>query len=69
MKLLDFPEKVIEHYNLREKANPDGFVYFAIKQGIYGLPQSGILAQTLIEKRRNAHGYHQSRVTPGLWTH
>ena len=69
MKLSDFPEKVIEHYNLREKATQDGFVYVAIKLGMYWLPQSGILAQTLFEKRLNAHGYHQSRITPGLWTH
>ena len=69
VKLLDFPEKVIEHYNLREKATQDGFVYVAIKLGMYWLPQSGILAQTLLEKRLNAHGYHRSRFTPGLWTH
>ena len=69
MKLSDFPEKVIEHYNLCEKATPNGFVYVAIKWGMYGLPQSVILAQTLLEKRLNAHGYHQIRITPGLWTH
>ena len=34
-----------------------------------GLPQSGILAQTLLETRLNVHGYHQSKTTPGLWTH
>ena len=36
---------------------------------MYGLPQSGIILQTLHEKRLNAHGYHQSRFTPDLWTH
>ena len=36
---------------------------------MYGLPQIGILAQTILEKRLHAHGYHQSRFTPGLWTH
>ena len=69
MKLSDFPESVIAHYNLGEKSTPDGFVYVAIKRGMYGLPQSGILAQTLLETRLNAHGYHQSKITPGLWTH
>ena len=69
MKLSDFPEKVIAHYNLCEKATPDGFVYVAIKQGMYGISQIGILSQTLLEKRLNAHGHHQSRITPGLWTH
>ena len=69
MKLSDFPESVISHYNLGEKATPDGFVYVAIKRGMYGLPQSGILDQALLETRHNAHGYHQSRITPSLWTH
>ena len=68
-KLSDFPESVIAHYNLGEKATPNGFVYVAFKRRIYGLPQSGILSQTLLETRLNAHGYHQSKITPGLWTH
>ena len=58
MKLSHFPESLIAHYNLCEKANPDGFFYVAIKQGMYGLPQSGILAQKILETRINAHGYH-----------
>ena len=69
MKLSDFPETVISHYNLGEKVTPDGLVYVAIKRGMYGLPQSGILAQALLETRLNAHGYHQSKITPVLWTH
>ena len=35
---------------------------------MYRIPQSGILAQTILEKRLNPHGYHQSRFTPDLWT-
>ena len=31
MKILDFPEKVIENYNLHEKSTPDDFVYVDIK--------------------------------------
>ena len=69
MKLADFPDNVVEHYKLKEKATSDGFVYVAVKKGMYGLPQSGILAQELLEKRLNKHGYHQSKFTPGLWTH
>ena len=48
---------------------PDGYVYVEIQKGMYGLPQAGILAQELLEKRLNAHGYSQSRAVPGLWTH
>ena len=54
---------------MREKSTPDGFVYVTIKQGIYRLPQSGILAKKLLEKRLNAHGYQQRRFTPSLWNH
>jgi hypothetical protein len=39
------------------------------KKGMYGLPQAGILAQELLKKRLNKHGYHQSPITPGLWRH
>ena len=36
---------------------------------MYGLPQAGIIAQELLEKRLNARGDHQSPLTPGYWTH
>ena len=36
---------------------------------MYGLPQAGIIAQELLEKRLNKHGYFQFKTTPGLWTH
>ena len=38
MKIADFPEDVMEHYQLREKVSSDGFVYVAINSGMYGLP-------------------------------
>ena len=69
MKLADFPDNVINHYNLRDKATDDGYIYIAIKRGMYGLPQSRILAQQLLEKRLNGKGYWQINHTPGLWTH
>ena len=36
---------------------------------MYGLPQTGIIAQELLEKRLLKAGYHQSKVTPGYWKH
>jgi hypothetical protein len=44
-------------------------VYIEIHKGMYGLPQVGILAQQLLERRLNAHGYSQNKTVPGLWTH
>ena len=36
---------------------------------MYGLPQSGLLAQRLLGKRLNKERYQQSTLTPGFWTH
>ncbi len=34
---------------------------------MYCLPQAGIIAQQLLEKWLQQHGYHQSTTTPGLY--
>ena len=65
LKLTDIPDKVIEHNNLREIATPDGYVYCEVTKGMYGLPQSGIIAQELLEERLAEHGYHQSKIVHG----
>ena len=44
MQLDMFPDDVIEEYNLRDKVEPNGYVYIEICKGIYGLPQAGLLA-------------------------
>ena len=69
LKLSDIPEEVIREYKLREKANADGTVYIEIRKGMYGLPQAGLLAQQLLEKRLETHGYTQSKIIPGFWKH
>jgi len=62
MKLENFPEDVIEHYNLRDKVTPDGFVYAECRRGMYGLPQSGILAQQLLEERLAARATTRAKL-------
>jgi hypothetical protein len=69
LRLADMPEDVIEHYQLANKATPEGYVYCKIQKGMYGLPQAGIIAQQLLEERLHKHGYLQSKTTPGLWKH
>jgi hypothetical protein len=44
LKLSDMPEGVIKHYRLLDIATPDRYVYCKIRQGVYGLPQAGIIA-------------------------
>jgi hypothetical protein len=36
---------------------------------MYGLPQSGIIANDLLTARLKPKGYYQCRHTPGLWRH
>ena len=69
LKLADLPDEFVQQYNLAAKVTSDGYVYVEIRRGMYGLPQSGILAQQLLEKRLNKEGYMQSALTPGFWTH
>ena len=69
IKLSDIPEEVIEEYNLRAKATPDGWVYIMVIRGMYGLPQAGSLGHDLLEERLNQEGYFQSKIVPGFWKH
>ena len=69
IKLTDLPDEIIDEYKLKEKATKDGSIYIEANKGMYGLPQSGLLANELLEKRLNKHGYHQSKLVPGLWKH
>jgi hypothetical protein len=69
LKLSDMPEDIITHYYLCDIAPPNGYIYCEICQGMYGLPQVGIIAQELLAKRLKEHGCTQIKTTPGLWTH
>ena len=69
MKLELIPQDVIDEYNLQDKVESDGNVYWEVRRGMYGLPQAGILAQKLLEERLRTAGYVQSKITPGYWKH
>ena len=69
LKLSELPKDFVTLYNLASKVEENGFVYLKIRRGMYGLPQSGILAQQLLEKQLNNKGYSQENFVPGLWTH
>ncbi len=67
MKLSDIPDEIINEYKLRDKTTPSGIIYIVANRGMYGLPQTGLIANELLEKRLNEHGYQQSKLVPGLW--
>jgi hypothetical protein len=57
LKRGDIPDEVINEYKLREKPTKNGSIYIRAKRWMYGLPQAGLLANKLLEKRFNKHGY------------
>ena len=60
---------MIDEYKLHEKVTNNGYVYVEVRKGLYGLTHSGIILQQLLEIRLHNNGYHQSKQTPGFWTH
>ena len=68
LKLSNILDKIIKEYNLREKVK-DGYVYIEVNKGMYGLPHLGLLANKLLKKQLNKHGYYQCNLVPSLWKH
>ena len=50
LKLSDLPESVVQQYNMEAKATKDGYIHVDIKQGMYGIPQAGLIAQKTLDK-------------------
>ncbi len=50
MHLSNLQDDVIKQYRLKALATKAGMVFVEIKQGMYGLPQAGLLAQELLKK-------------------
>ena len=63
-----FPQEFRNAYGLDAKAK-SGHVFMEIRKGMYGLPQSGILANKLLKERLSKKGYFELPHTPGLWKH
>ena len=66
--LADVPQTVIDEYKLHTIAT-NGYVYVEIRRALFGLKQSGMLANKQLSKVLNREGYHAARHTPGLWLH
>jgi hypothetical protein len=69
IKLELFPQDIIDKYDLTNKVDHSSNVHCKVRQGMYGLPQAGIIAQELLKERLLAAGYSQSKITPGCWKH
>ena len=47
----NIPEEIQIKYKLNKLATPDGSIYIQANKGMYGLTQSGLLANKLLEKK------------------
>jgi hypothetical protein len=68
VKILDIPNEFIDKYKLTG-LDCDGWIYFKTRQGCYGLPQAGILANNLLGSCLEAKGFYEAASTPRLWRH
>ena len=50
-----FPPLIIEQYNLLHHVH-NGYIYLEMRRAVWGLPQAGILANKLLQKRLAPHG-------------
>ena len=62
------PNEIIEQYNLFDIAE-NGYIWFKIQKGMYGLPQAGQLAYDQLVQHLRKFGYHPAKYTRGLWRH
>ena len=63
------PDEVIYDYNLDDLIDDDGWVYCEIRMAIYGLKESGRLANEQLQKVLAAADYLPCRFTHGLYRH
>jgi hypothetical protein len=68
IKISDISDKCFMEYNLGG-SDRNGWIYFEIRKGCYGLPQAGILANDLLCSRLLTEGFYEAASTPGLWRH
>jgi hypothetical protein len=62
MNLASLPQETIDKYDLIELSQ-DGKDYIEIQNGMYGLPQAGILANELLQRNLAKDGYRPTTHT------
>jgi hypothetical protein len=64
------PQEIIDEYNLQDIVDPDGWCYAEIrKKAMYGLKESGFIANQELKIVLAKAGYAPTKFTPGLYTH
>ena len=61
------PQEVLDEYTLIP--DKDGYVYFEVRKGIYGLKEAGLIAFKTLVTNLAPYGYEPMPFTPGFWRH
>ena len=70
INISDVPQEVINEYKLYENnLVTNGCVFVEIRRALFGLKQSGALANKQLSKVLGKEGYYHSKHTSGLWLH
>ena len=67
--LSQIPQEIIDEYDVIQYMESDGYVYVEITGAMYGLAQSGRIANQDLRKHLAKYRYNPTRMTPGLWKH
>ena len=68
ISLWSIPDSIIQHYNLESKIH-NGVVYVEVRNRMYGLPQSGCIANGKLMTHLEHKGFRQAQVTHDLLLH
>ena len=63
------PKEIIDEYDVIKYVGTDGYVYVEITRAMYGLLQSGHIANQDLQKHLSKYGYYPTKRTLGLWKH
>jgi hypothetical protein len=63
------PPEIQKEYNVAAMADCNGYVYFEIRKGMYGLKEAGIVAWQHLVTHLKTYGYEPMRLTTGMWRH
>jgi hypothetical protein len=63
------PQETIDEYNLNDIMEDDGWCYVEIRKAMYGLKESGFIANQELKVILAKQGYIPSKFTPVLFTH
>ena len=63
------PTEIVEEYNVMQYVEADGYANVEITGAMYGLAQSGRIANEDLQEHLAQYGYYPTKRTPGLWKH